>query len=97
MGKSRGVFLISIVGTDIYKIGLFTGDPNKRLRFLQKGNPSKLKICRSWVVPSEDVFKVKSNFKRTFKKENMRSDWYTLTEGDICAFSRIMDPEDQSL
>jgi len=58
------------------KIGK-SGNPEKRMKFLQTGNPCKLELIR--IIPCKDeksAYSLEGRFHRLMKKRRLHGEWY---------------------
>lgn len=80
------IYIIQAVGTDEYKVGYTGGDPMKRLRQLQGGNNTKLRLIGT--IPG-GMRKEKAIHKKLVlmgKRVGMAdagSEWFKLTKQDV--------------
>lgn len=67
-----------------YKIGVTSGDVNKRLSQLQTGNPYKLSVV--YVFESKYSNKVESYLHKRFGTFNVRNEWFELSDSQVNSF-----------
>ena len=74
------VYIIQNGETDIYKIGLTSGNPEDRLNQMQVGNPELLTLAH--YIECKDMGKVEDGFHSHFARTHYRGEWYRIdTEG----------------
>ena len=70
------VYLIEDRNNNCFKIGVTKGDPNKRLKKLQTGNPSKLEL--KYLYECEYPFRLESMLHTHYKSYNELNEWFSL-------------------
>ena len=86
------IYLINLENTDIYKIGVTNGDPNKRLKNLQVGSPYKLIFVKSFA--STYGAKLEGILHRAYSAQKVSSmdgqellgEWFELSNLDVKNF-----------
>ena len=70
------VYLIEDSNNNCYKIGVTKGDPEKRLKKLQTGNPSKLEI--KYLYKYDYPYRLESMLHRHYRSCNELNEWFSL-------------------
>ena len=70
------VYLIEDKNNNCFKIGVTKGDPEKRLKKLQTGNPSKLEIKH--LYKCEYPYRLESMLHSHYKSYNELNEWFSL-------------------
>jgi hypothetical protein len=70
------VYLIEDRNNNCFKIGVTKGDPNKRLKKLQTGNPSKLEL--KYLYECEFPYRLESMLHTHYKSYNELNEWFSL-------------------
>ena len=70
------VYLIEDRNNNCFKIGVTKGDPEKRLKKLQTGNPSKLEI--KYLYECEYPYRLESMLHTHYKSYNELNEWFSL-------------------
>ena len=70
------VYLIEDRNNNCFKIGVTKGDPNKRLKKLQTGNPSKLEL--KYLYECEYPYRLESMLHTHYKSYNELNEWFSL-------------------
>jgi hypothetical protein len=70
------VYLIEDRNNNCFKIGVTKGDPEKRLKKLQTGNPSKLEI--KYLYECEYPYRLESMLHTHYKSFNELNEWFSL-------------------
>lgn len=86
------IYLFNVEGTEIYKIGFTKGDPKKRLKNLQTGNPFKLVVTE--VYQSKYGRKLEKILHRTFEANkiydfndlHLKGEWFQLSLKEVFSF-----------
>ncbi len=81
MGK---VYLINAYGTDLYKIGITTGNVEKRIKQLKTGNPYELTLVN--VFECEYHRKVESWMHKRYSNQREEGEWFTLKDENVFSF-----------
>ena len=74
------VYLIEDDTNNTFKIGLTKGDPNKRLKNLQTGNSSQLKI--RYVFDTDYPYRLENMLHKHYQTSNIRSEWFHISDPD---------------
>ena len=70
------VYLIADRNNNTYKIGVTKGDPEKRLKKLQTGNSSELKI--KYLYEYDYPYRLESMLHKHYKSCNELNEWFAL-------------------
>ena len=70
------VYLIEDKNNNCYKIGVTKGDPNKRLKKLQTGNPSELEL--KYTYECEYPYRLETMLHTHYKLFNELNEWFSL-------------------
>lgn len=70
------VYLIEDCNNNCYKIGVTKGEPEKRLKKLQTGNPSKLEL--RYLYECEYPYRLESMLHSHYKSYNELNEWFSL-------------------
>jgi hypothetical protein len=70
------VYLIEDKNNNCFKIGVTKGDPEKRLKKLQTGNPSKLEI--KYLYKYDYPYRLESMLHRHYSSCNELNEWFSL-------------------
>lgn len=70
------VYLIEDSNNNCYKIGVTKGEPEKRLKKLQTGNPSKLEL--KYLYECEYPYRLESMLHTHYKYYNELNEWFSL-------------------
>ena len=70
------VYLIEDSNNNCYKIGVTKGEPEKRLKKLQTGNPSKLEL--KYLYECEYPYRLESMLHTLYKSYNELNEWFSL-------------------
>ena len=70
------VYLIEDSNNNCYKIGVTKGEPEKRLKKLQTGNPSKLEL--KYLYECEYPYRLESMLHTHYKSYNELNEWFSL-------------------
>lgn len=70
------VYLIEDRNNNCFKIGVTKGDPEKRLKKLQTGNPSKLEL--KYLYECEYPYRLESMLHTHYKSYNELNEWFSL-------------------
>lgn len=97
------VYLINIERTDLYKIGITSKTPQKRLKKLQTGCALRLVLVDTY--ESDDYKQIETTFHRMFKHkknvpedfENLHGEWFKLTFDDVIDFKNICSKIEENL
>lgn len=76
------VYVVHLVGTEAYKIGLSRTDVGRRIRQLAEGQPWPLEV----VLVSRQIYRVhlmENRLHKRFSHKRMRGEWFALDEADI--------------
>lgn len=79
---NRYIYIVKC--NEYYKIGI-ADSPTDRFYQLQNGNPYKLELIATYGIPRKRIKYFEDRFHRTFRKWNVRGEWFLLSEGQICA------------
>ena len=85
MAKQGTVYLICDPVNSLYKIGVTTGSPSKRLKKLQTGNGTELFFVHLHV--SDYPFRVEKMLHNRFYAQNELNEWFALSDDDVMHFS----------
>jgi hypothetical protein len=80
-----------------YKIGI-TNNPTRRLKNLQTGHPSKLKIYHLEPIPDDQIRLIEQNIHKTIKYKKTHGEWFDIILEDAIAevkFARIRYLKDE--
>jgi len=75
--------------TEIYKIGFTRGNPLKRLKALQTGNPHKMEVIK--VFETNFNTKLEANIHQRFKSKKVLNEWFLLEKDDINNFISVCE------
>lgn len=81
MGK---VYLINAYGTDLYKIGITTGDIEKRITQLKTGNPYELNLIN--IFECQYHRKVESWMHKKYNSYRKEGEWFELSDDNVFSF-----------
>lgn len=82
------VYLIRENGDDLlHKIGVTTGDIDKRIKKLQTGNGNQLVLVNSYQTSTP--FKLEKMLHRHFSENREEGEWFLLDKNDISKFSEL--------
>jgi hypothetical protein len=70
------VYLIEDSNNNCYKIGVTKGDPVKRLKKLQTGNPSKLEL--KYIYECKYPYRLETMLHAHYKSVNELNEWFSL-------------------
>lgn len=70
------VYLIEDSNNNCYKIGVTKGDPVKRLKKLQTGNPSKLELI--YIYECKYPYRLETMLHAHYKSVNELNEWFSL-------------------
>lgn len=70
------VYLIEDRNNNCFKIGVTKGEPEKRLKKLQTGNPSKLEL--RYLYECEYPYRLESMLHSHYKSYNELNEWFSL-------------------
>jgi hypothetical protein len=91
-------FIYVIGGTEKpYKIGI-TNNPGRRLKNLQTGHPSKLRIHHVEPIPDDQVRLIEQTIHKTINHKRLQGEWFDITLEDAIAevkFARIRYLKDE--
>lgn len=68
------VYLLNVVGTSFYKVGITSGDPNDRLRTLQTGNANELRLVEARY--QENPQSVEQSIHQYLAEYRVRGEWF---------------------
>jgi uncharacterized Zn-finger protein len=69
---------------EIYKIGFTRGNPKKRLKALQTGNPHNMEILEQFETKFNT--KLEANLHQIFKSKKIKNEWFLLESEDVDNF-----------
>lgn len=87
MAKSGYIYLICDPATDLFKIGLTTGDIHKRMKKLQTGNGTELHLA--YVHYTDHPYKLEKMLHNHFASKKTLNEWFALESNDLEAFNDI--------
>lgn len=73
------VYLIHAIGSNLYKIGLTTRTPEKRLKDLN-GSQFPYQLTLSHYIYVDDVHKIENELHQHFKSYHHHNEWFNFTE-----------------
>lgn len=82
------VYLIQIVGFDLYKIGS-SSKVEERLAVIQAHNPFDLVLIHT--IASKRCKSLEFAIHEQFKSKQIRGEWFKLTEDDVAQIKLIVD------
>jgi len=78
------IYLLNMVGTDYYKIGITKRDLKKRINELQTGCPDKIELINHFECTY--YYKVESWLHRIYKNKRLNGEWFILDDADVNDF-----------
>lgn len=89
------IYLIeNVIGDEVnHKIG-FTTDLDRRLKELQTGNPGQMDYINHYETKWDQ--KLEFGIHRTYKTNNIRGEWFKLSDNDISNFENICNDLENS-
>jgi hypothetical protein len=85
VGKMSTIYLLNMVGTDLYKIGHTKREISKRINEIQTGNPKKIEVIR--LFETDFYLKVEGWMHNVHKQKRMEGEWFELTNEDVINFT----------
>ncbi len=75
---------IYAIGTngDLQKIGV-SGDPEKRLKSLQTGNPEPLVIHYVFEVSDDKVFQFEKHIHKQLNHKRIQNEWFRMSKEEV--------------
>ncbi len=89
------IYLIYDINNDLFKIGLTRGSVRKRLKQLQTGNGTELKIIKSYDTKYPILLEQHLHLK--FCGKNALNEWFYLNDDDVFGFEKTCETIEQSL
>lgn len=84
------IYLINELGTNNYKIGVTKHDDiNNRKSKLQTGNSNELYLIRKY--ETNYPFKLEQMLHRHYFKNNIKNEWFLLTDEQVFDFINVCD------
>lgn len=83
------IYLINIVGTNIYKIGV-SKDPKVRCASIQVDYP---KLDLVLTAPCYDAYKVEHKLHKIFVQKHNEGEWFNLTDNDLYILNELYKQE----
>lgn len=83
------VYLIYDTGNNLYKIGVTRNNDNKRIKSLQAGNPTELRIIH--LYECEYPFRLETMLHNRYKNNNVLNEWFDMKDSDVIDFKNICD------
>lgn len=81
------VYLLGDTGREgVYKIGVTRGDVTERIRKLQTGNSGEIYMVMKYETDSP--FLMESMLHRRYCGENVRNEWFSLSDEDVVEFRK---------
>jgi hypothetical protein len=74
---------------EVYKIGFTRGDPNKRLKALQTGNPHRMELINQFETKFNT--KLEANLHQQFKSKKIMNEWFVLDNNDVDGFIELCE------
>ena len=87
MAKSGYIYLICDPATDLFKIGLTTGDIEKRIKKLQTGNGTELHVV--YVRQTDHPYKLEKMLHNHFFAKRVLNEWFALDSDDLERFNDV--------
>lgn len=88
--KNMGfVYLIYDENNDLYKIGVTRKNDNKRIKILQTGNPTELRIL--YIYECEYPFRLETMLHNKYKNNNVMNEWFALKDKEVIEFIKECD------
>lgn len=81
------IYLIYDEGLDAYKIGVTRSKDSKRLKSLQTGNASDLRII--YLYECEYPFRLETMLHNKFRNNNIKNEWFHMSDEDVLSFQAI--------
>lgn len=78
------VYFIQKENEDIFKIGMTTKSPEKRLASIQTGSPDELILYGS--ISSSQPAKLEKEIHKKYKNHRIRGEWYSIPVGEVKTF-----------
>lgn len=78
------VYLAKQDGTELYKIGITKKNPVDRLKQLQTGNPTPLRLIEQFETRFD--YKLENALHKYFMTENIQDEWFELSEDMVNDF-----------
>lgn len=90
MKKYMGfVYLLYDESNDLYKIGVTRNNDNKRIKRLQTGNPTELRIIH--IYECEYPFRLETMLHNKYKTRNVMNEWFVLKDKEVIEFMKECD------
>lgn len=83
------VYLIYDESNDLYKIGVTRNNDDKRIKILQTGNPTELRIIH--IYNCEYPFRLETMLHNIYKNNNILNEWFELSDEDVINFKKTCD------
>lgn len=78
------IYLIYDEGLDAYKIGVTRSINSRRVKALQTGNATELRII--YLYKCEYPFRLETMLHNRFKNDNIKNEWFNLSDRDVLLF-----------
>lgn len=78
------VYLLQVGDIPQYKIGVTSGDVNKRVKQLQTGNSDKIIVVN--VFKSDFNRKIESRLHKKYETKRLEGEWFQLNDEDVNNF-----------
>lgn len=89
------IYLIYDEVKDVYKIGVTRSKQSKRLKSLQTGNSCELRIV--CMYECEYPFRLETMLHNRFKCNNIKNEWFNLSDRDVLLFLDTCDELNQTI
>lgn len=83
------VYLIYDENNNKYKIGVTRNKDNTRLKKLQTGNSTLLRVI--YIYECEYPFRLETMLHNIYKNNNILNEWFELPDEDVINFEKICD------
>lgn len=85
------VYLIEMVGKNIYKIGLTTQNPTSRFQDISTGVPFSLNLLGT--IITDNVFSLEKHFHNHYKNRGLwvKGEWFSLEDEDLDYFFLVKE------
>lgn len=93
MSRRGFVYLICDPSTDLFKIGVTTGNLENRIKKLQTGNGTELHLVD--FHETDHPFKVEKMLHNHFSNKNELNEWFCLDNEDIHSFKEICESKEK--
>ena len=83
------IYLIYDEGNDVYKIGVTRNPVQSRIKKMQTGNPTQLRLIL--LYKCEYPFRLETMLHNIYKNKKVMNEWFELTDNDVIGFKNICD------